>query len=91
MLLAAIDVKEVLLAWILKLGLVLVLIDVPLLSCQGICLPKLSGWIFADTVRLTRKGFDSDVGVEGFTLGYELKDMSFLKLFHSPKNKINAN
>lgn len=43
MFLAAMDIEEVMLAWVLKFWLVLVLINVPMLSGQSVCLPKLSG------------------------------------------------
>ena len=67
----SVQIKEVSLTGILEFGLVLVLVDISVLSLEGVSLFELVGGLLADSIGLSGEGTDSNVGVEGFTAVYE--------------------
>ena len=65
------QIKEVSLTGILKFRFVLVLVDVSVLSFEGVSLFELVWGLLADSIGLSGVGADSNMGVEGFAAVYE--------------------
>lgn len=82
------DIEVVPLTGILKLFSIFVLIDIAMFSEQCVLLLELLRRLLTDSISLLRKGFDSDVRVEGSAIVHEFEDVAFLELlshFHCIK------
>ena len=75
----SINTEISLLAIILKLGLILMLIDISILSYQPIWQFKLTWWLLRDSISLLWVAYDSTILMR-FTFFYKLKDMSLNNL-----------